>query len=168
MIPTRSQNYAWYVLQTKPSGEYCAKKNLQMQKYKVFLPEYNREAISKSVKKIKVEPLFPRYIFVWLSKLESDWRPLRSTKGVSRIVEFGNGPVSIDEDIVRYLDLWEKKKEVQSSFKPGDEVLITKGSFRNMRAIYDAPDGDHRAVLLLNILSAKRKLSFGLESIEQY
>jgi transcriptional antiterminator RfaH len=167
MISTSIQGYAWYVLQTKPSGEYCANKNLQMQGYKAYLPEYRREVIKQGGKKVKIEPLFPRYIFVWLSKLESDWRPLRSTKGVSRIVEFGSGPVSVDENIVKCLDLCENNN-IQSRFKPGDQVLITNGPFRNIRAIYDAPDGECRAVLLLNILSEKRKLSFGLEAIEQY
>lgn len=160
--------YAWYVLHTKPRGEYRAKKNLLSQGYKIFLPEYHKKTVKQGKIQISTEPLFLRYIFIFLNILESNWAPLRSTKGVNRIVDFGQGPISIDDKLIDQLSDSINTLSTHDPYNIGDEVLISKGPFQNLRAIYESPDGETRAFLLLNILNEKRKLSFDLESIEQY
>lgn len=57
---------AWYVVQTKPRQEYRALENLINQGYECVLPEYQCEQLRQGVRALRNEPLFPRYLFIWL------------------------------------------------------------------------------------------------------
>jgi transcriptional antiterminator RfaH len=110
------------------------------------------------------EPLFSRYLFVSLSEIDSNWYPLRSTRGVHRIVEFGQGPVPVPDALIDALEVG--PASIQPRFRAGDRVRITQGSFKEIEAIFAAPDGEARAFLLLSFLGAERRMSFPLEAIQ--
>lgn len=156
-------SYAWYVIHTKAREEYRAQENLLRQGYEVFLPVLHRERLTAGKKVVAEEPLFTRYLFVSLSETDSNWYSIRSTRGVQRIVEFGQGPVAVPDDLI--LKLKSGTRVVQPSFKPGDAVQITEGPFRHILAIYAAPDGEQRAFLLIDLLNDQRKVSFPLTVI---
>jgi transcriptional antiterminator RfaH len=158
-----NSNYAWYAIHTKPREEYRARDNLRRQGYRVFLPFLKRECLRGGRRTVAREPLFSRYLFVSLSEIDSNWYPMRSTRGVHRIVEFGHGPVPVPSALIEGLQ--DKLPQTQPRFRSGDRVCITQGSFKEIEAIYAAPDGEARAFLLLNFMGAERKLSFPLEAI---
>ena len=158
-----SDSFAWYAIHTKAREEYRCRDNLERQGYEVFLPLLTREKVSKGKKVVTREPLFSRYLFVSLSETLSNWYSIRNTRGVQRIVEFGEGPIPVPDDFIRGLQ--QESRAVQPTFKPGDTVQITDGPFRHMQAIYAEQDGDKRAFLLVDILSDRRKLSFPLSVI---
>ncbi|MDR1889022.1 MAG: hypothetical protein LBQ81_06550, partial [Zoogloeaceae bacterium] len=76
------------------------------------------------------EPLFPRYLFMRLGQGDSakSWTPIRSTKGVSRLVSFGAKPAKVDDDLIELLRTREisARKEPARLFKPGERVRLTR------------------------------------------
>jgi len=81
----------WYLVHTKPRQEKFALQNLEQQGYQCYLPTLLTEILRQGSLTVKNEPLFPRYLFIRLGQgpATQSWAPIRSTKGVSRVVSFG-------------------------------------------------------------------------------
>ena len=52
-----------------------------------------------------------------------------------------------------------RSNSVQTLFTAGDEVQILTGSFAGINGVYQMPDGQDRAMLLIEILSKSVKMS---------
>ena len=48
-----------------------------------------------------IEPMFSRYLFIQLDQVTTNWGPIRSTLGVSKLVTFGNQAASISNEFAR-------------------------------------------------------------------
>jgi transcriptional antiterminator RfaH len=155
----------WYLIHTKPRQERVALQNLEKQQYGCYLPVFSSEKIRRGGVSVVDEPLFPRYLFIQLDTALSSqsWTPIRSTKGVSRMVSFGNRPAVVDDAIVAWLRESEKSNQgvTQTIFNPGDSVQIAGGAFDGIEGVYQMKDGDARAMVLIEILS--KKVSFVTE-----
>lgn len=148
---------SWYLLYTRPRQEKVAHQNLLQQGYESVLPLLTTEKIQQGRLVITEEPLFPRYLFV---RLEQDlsgksWTPLRSTRGVSRLVTFGNQPARVEDRLVEALQVrsTHQQQQPQRLFSPGDAVTIDAGPFKGLEAIYQMTDGEQRALVLIELLS---------------
>lgn len=152
----------WYLIHTKPRLEQCALENLQQQGYECFLPQIRVEKLRRG-KLVEVdEPLFPRYFFIRLDtgNQAQSWHPIRSTKGVSRLVSFGQEPAKVGDALVDLIRAQCSSDVVQQRhFTQGEKVLITDGAFAGLEAIYQMSDGEQRVMVLLNIMSKPVKLS---------
>ena len=84
----------WYVIHTKPRQEQRALENLQRQGFEAWLPMISLEKVRRGHLAQVVEPMFSRYLFIRLDTVQTNWSPIRSTLGVSKLVAFGNTPVS--------------------------------------------------------------------------
>ena len=151
----------WYLIHTKPRLEQCALENLQNQGYACFLPQIRAEKLRRG-KLVEVdEPLFPRYFFIQLDtgNQAQSWHPIRSTKGVSRLVSFGQEPAKVSDDLVALIRAQCSSNAVQQRhFTQGETVQITDGAFAGLEAIYQMSDGEQRVMVLLNIMSKPVKL----------
>jgi transcriptional antiterminator RfaH len=147
----------WYLIHTKPRQEKIALENLERQGYRCYLPLYRKEKLLRRVLTVSDEPLFPRYLFINLGDGESDqsWRPIRSTKGVSRMVVFGNEPAKADDALIDLLKQQEESLQGQPDtfFKPGEVVKFTVGPFAGIEGIYQMADGERRVMVLIELLS---------------
>lgn len=147
----------WYLVHTKPRQEKCALQNLQQQGYQCYLPTLLSEKLRQGVLTIIDEPLFPRYLFIRLGQGNSarSWTPIRSTKGVSRLVSFGTEPAKIDDGLVELLRAQEAavQKEPERLFEPGERVCLTDGAFAGIEGIYQMADGERRVMVLIELLS---------------
>ena len=116
----------WYLVHTKPRQEKCALENLQRQGFQCYLPTLLSEKLRQGVLTVVDEPLFPRYLFIRLGQGDSapSWAPIRSTKGVSRLVSFGVEPAKVADSLVEALRAQEEsvQAEPERLFKPGDHV----------------------------------------------
>ena len=92
----------WYLLQCKPRQDERAQLNLQQQNYSTFRPQLMSERSIRGKRQRTLESLFPGYVFIQLSR-DDNWAPIRSTRGVSRIVEFNHVPARVDEDVIAQL-----------------------------------------------------------------
>ena len=154
---------SWYLISTKPRMEKQAEENLNRQGYETYLPmvKNSRRRNSRYIKVI--EAFFPRYLFIHLNTQSDNWSPIRSTLGVSRLVQFGGipaiAPVNLieslkaNEDELGFQDI--EKKEM----KPGDKVNIINGPFTGYSVIYNKNKSAERVTVLLNIVGKPSELT---------
>jgi len=86
--------------------------------------------------------------------MAKSWSPIRSTKGVSRLVRFGAEPARIDDALVDLLRANEASvlTEPERLFKPGERVQLTQGPFAGIEGIYQMADGDRRVMVLIELM----------------
>ena len=147
----------WYLVHTKPRQEWCALQNLERQGYECYLPTLPAEKLRHGLFRVEGEPLFSRYLFIRLGVGESakGWGPIRSTKGVSRLVCFGTEPAKVNDQLITLLQ--EQEASVQASperlFNPGERVRLTDAPFVDVEGIFQMADGERRVMVLIEILS---------------
>lgn len=162
-----SSNPRWYLIQTKPRQEARAEENLRRQNFDCYRPQKQRGASDGKAE----EPLFPGYLFIRLDRQLDNWYPIRSTRGVARVVSFGGEPTPIRDELIEQLRQRLAVSAVETpQFQPGERVQLRGGSFHDLEAIFISADGDERSVILLNLLQREQKvrvptryLSGGLE-----
>jgi transcriptional antiterminator RfaH len=158
----------WHLIYTKSQQEKVALDNLSRQNYQCYLPLINKEKISQGKKILSKEPMFPRYLFVRLSHDGlQNWAPIRSTKGVSHIVNFGGLAANLDDEMMDNLKLKIDKALVVKVFSAGDKVQILKGPFKDMEAIFNTYKGEERAMLFLNFMAKNLTAKFDLRDFKK-
>lgn len=156
---------AWYLIQCKSRQDERAEENLLRQGYACYRPKYRRQRLVKGVRQTLEESLFRGYLFTQLS-MEENWTPLRSTRGLLRVVGFGGKPLAIDERIIHQLQQHAYTTGAEQPFlSPGEKVRIAEGPFAEIEAIFLSMDGDERVVLLLNFLQREQKVHIPLDKI---
>jgi transcriptional antiterminator RfaH len=153
----------WYLVHCKSRQDERAELHLLRQGYTCYRPQHSCERIVRGRRQIIVESLFPGYLFIQLAA-DANWAPLRSTRGVIRVVGFGGIPLRLNNNVVAQLQL-RTATRVQSAFTPGDCVRITEGGFAELDAIFVAMDGEQRVILLLNMLNRQQQISMPLLSV---
>jgi transcriptional antiterminator RfaH len=150
----------WYLVHTKPRQELLALENLHRQGYECYLPRMRVEKIRGRKASTANEPMFPRYLFIRLDSGEQgkSWSPIRSTLGVSQLVQFGGRPARVDDALVAHLIERERALPEQVLFSAGDSVVITQGPFAGLEAVYQTRDAEKRSLILLEILTKTVKM----------
>ena len=145
----------WYLLKSKPRQENVAVDNLQNQNYRTYCP--------KVIINNKTVILFPGYIFIQLDKKTQNWSPIKSTKGVSNFVKFGLNFARVPNNVIEFIktnELSTKDKIINlNNFKPGENVRITDGMFKNCVAIFKSFKSDDRVILLINLLGQQQSIN---------
>lgn len=99
------QTPAWYLMHCQSRQDERAEANLLRQVrqgYGCYRSQYSRGRIVRSRRQTIVESLFPGYLFIQLAAY-ANWAPLRSARGVNRIVGFGSMPLPLDNGLIRHL-----------------------------------------------------------------
>lgn len=158
----------WYVIQCKGGESFRAAEHLTNQGYEVFHPvlQIKRKRQGKLV--MVSEPLFPYYLFIQLDQVASDWRPIRSTRGVLRLLTFGNKPVATPNALIDTLRSQPHHQDaIHTYFSAGEKVTITDGPFKDLEAIFTRCKGEERAIVLLNVLNQPQHLDVSLDSLRK-
>lgn len=154
----------WYLVQCKPRECFRALEHLKNQSFEAFLPTLSREVLRRGKRETVLEPLFPHYLFVRLSDVADNWAPLRSTRGVARVVRFGELPLQVPDVIVEALQ--QPVPDVPKTlFEVGDKVHIMEGALAGLDAIFAATDGDERVVLLIKLLHQEHLVKVPLSQV---
>jgi len=150
----RGDKARWYILHTHPKQEDRACSNLRILGVSIFNPKirerrYNQFAI---IPTYVAKPLFPRYIFAHF-KIGDLYHKVRFTRGVYRMVSFGEGPTSIDEEIIALIQANVKEDgfvRIDEGIKPGDRVIVKGGPLKNFAGIFEREmkDTDRIRILL--------------------
>ncbi|WP_420476661.1 transcription/translation regulatory transformer protein RfaH [Noviherbaspirillum sp. ST9] len=157
---------AWHLVQTKPKQEFRALENLENQGFRCLLPTLDVERIVSGRRRIATEPLFSRYLFVYLMPDKGGWTPIRSTRGVSSIVSFGGRFATLPDACVAALAAT-PRLPAEPMFRPGERVSIASGPFAGMEGIYEVPDGDIRALVLIDLMNQPQKLNLAVETLRK-
>lgn len=144
----------WYVIQTQRKQEQRAEDNLRAWMVETFYPKmkearYNRYTGQRAD---VIKPLFPSYIFARFSA-RSLLHKIHFTRGVSKVVNFGNGPASVDDEVLILL-----KENVEqdgyirfkSDLKKGDKVVVKEGPLKDFSGIFERemPASERVSILL--------------------
>jgi len=161
---------SWYLVQTKPRREYTAKENLERQGYTTYLPLILLRRRRSGRSCTAPGPMFPRYLFISLHEGVDDWRPIRSTTGVSSLVRFGQQAACVPDTLITTLQSREDDAGIQRIpervLREGDRVRIAEGPFEGYEAVIEAASGKQRVILLLQLLERNVRLDVGLEHLE--
>ena len=161
----------WYLVHTKPRQEKCALENLERQGYQCYLPTIPSEKLRQGHLTVLDAPLFPRYLFIRLGQDgdSQSWAPIRSTRGVSRLVRFGVEPAKVADGLIEALRAQEQTSHIKPIrlFEPGERVRLTEGPFSGIEGIYQMPDGEQRVVVLIELLSKQVCVRVGPASLRK-
>jgi len=158
--------YHWYLIQAKPGQAQKAQQELENQEYDTYLPMIKVEKVVRGKRTEKLEPMFPGYLFIYLSTEESNWRPIRSTRGVAKVVRFGDTPAVVPADAINAIRSQLREQVATTELEAETAVSITDGPFKGLEAIFKSYDGEERAFLLLKLLGQWQRISIELDRIE--
>lgn len=157
----------WYLIQCKPRDSFRAEFHLRNQGYQCFHPTYPVKRKIAGVVKLVTAPLFPHYLFILLNSIDN-WSPIRSTRGVSKIVYFNGIPASLDHAIIDALQQQCAKLNGQAAepiLKPGQRVVITEGCFKELEAIVTAATGEERVTLLVSLFNRQQHIDVSVHAL---
>ena len=147
----------WYAIHSKPRQEARALENLERQGYQTWLPMITVEKVRRGKLTQVVEPMFSRYLFIRLDTEQSNWSPIRSTLGVSKLVSFGNRPAVVSDALIEMLKQLPEHPP-KRLLQPGQPVTFVAGPLRGLEGIYQQPDGEVRALVLVDLLSKQHTI----------
>jgi transcriptional antiterminator RfaH len=162
----------WYLIQTKTCQERLARENLERQGYTIYLPfaEIRRRRRGKTIRVI--DPMFPRYLFIYLSDETDDWRPIRSTLGVTTLVRFGQVLAKVPGNLIASLRDRENDQGIQiietPDYQSGDKVRIAEGPMEGYEGIFQCKTGKERVTVLLQIAEKAVSIQLSPEQIEPF
>ena len=149
----------WYLVYTKPRAENKGMKNIINQGYEVFFPQIIFEKPDSKKEKLKIEPMFPRYLFIMLNKEKDNWISIKSTVGISHLVLFGNELAKVPNQVIEMLNKitdkngFFRKRTSISVYKKGDKIKIKKGILKGREAIFLSQKSQERVKVLLGIIN---------------
>lgn len=150
----------WYAIHSQPRKEAEAETHLARQGFEVWLPRIGRRVRKRGAWTLKVEPLFSRYLFVWVDPQAQDVSPIRSTRGVTDFVRVAGHPQPIPEGVIEGLKslvdpisgLHELSDGQAPTLTPGAAVEVLEGPFAGLKGVFQQASGEARALILLRIL----------------
>ncbi|WP_213878576.1 transcription/translation regulatory transformer protein RfaH [Pseudomonas sp. dw_358] len=150
-----SSNANWYLIQTKPRQEARAQEHLTRQNFECFRPLHS--PTSEARKSRREEELFPGYVFIRMDE-EHSWYPIRSTRGVSRVVAFGGQPCPVQDALIEQIrQRMACSTPKRAQFTHGERIMARTGD-SDVQAIFLCDDGEERAVILLNLLQREQRV----------
>ena len=158
----RREGPSWFVAQCGSSRERLAEQHLGRQGFRTFLPAVRRPRKSADKKAWANEALFPGYIFVSFDKDRDRWRSINGTIGVSRLVTFGDEPVSLPGGFVESLmrSIAERGEIAEEDdLRSGDQIRVVGSVFDDLTGTLVTANRRERVTVLLNLLSGPRKVS---------
>jgi transcriptional antiterminator RfaH len=150
----------WFAVYTRPRQERIALENLERQAFRCFLPMAVNPYQRRSARKTRIEPLFPRYLFLNAVPDRQSLGPVRSTRGVATLVRFGSKLARLPETVI---DLIHQRCDPESGLvrldpvpaQPGDRVRVFDGPLAGLEGIFRERKGEKRALLLMSMLGTE-------------
>jgi transcriptional antiterminator RfaH len=151
--PSAGDGTLWFCLKSQPKHEHIAAAHLrQTSAVEVFLPRIRFKRATRQGTVWVTEALFPGYLFArfdWQASL----RQVQHSRGVRGVVHFGERWPAIPGETIHELQQAVGEsglRTIPEQFLPGDEVEITEGAMRGLRAVVTRilPGRERIAVLM--------------------
>jgi len=162
-VPKSESERFWHAVFCKPQQDARAEENLINQGFEVFRPKTRNRRRTGNTRRIVIESLFPRYLFVRLGQAGQDWSPIRSTFGAIGLVKVGNQAPIVPDPVIESLKLRCSESDIIDlagaiEYKENDPIEIIDGPCAGYRALFQARTKEERVVVLLKLLSYERKI----------
>jgi len=141
----------WYVIQTKPVGEHRVQIHLMNQGIEVFLPFLKAYEYRSGKMVPRIKPLFPNYLFARLD-LQYHYYKVKWTRGVSKILGIGDGPIPISEIVVQTIKMQmgeDNLVKMEEELKEGNVIQVTSGPFKDLMGVFQKKISDKGRVRIL-------------------
>jgi transcriptional antiterminator RfaH len=164
-----TDDFQWYCLHTRPKNEGTTSQLLRAEiDVEVFCPLIRFERARREGKAWVTEAMFPGYVFARFS-FDSQHRKIQSTRGVIKIVRFGEHVAVVPEDVIATLREAISDEQtiiLEAGIRTGDEVNLVEGPFRGLRAVVTRIlPAQERVAVLLELLGAEREIELSLHAI---
>ena len=152
----------WFAVRTQPNREHRAKRQLEQQQFRTFLPLIEKTVChARKIKQVRA-PLFPGYLFVELDLSKDQWRCINSTYGVSCLVMAGETPASLPAGVVElFIELSMNNGLIDFSpdLRPGMSVQLISGPLSGLIGRLSRCDGRGRVEVLLDIMGQEIRVT---------
>ena len=158
----------WLIAQIKPNSYDLAVRNLERQGFYTFLPKMKTTIIKEKKFINKDVLLFPGYMFVGFSPLNSVWTKINSTYGVSKILVFNKKPAEISSDLILQLKIRyeiNSNSKSEENLRKGDSIKFYTGPFTDLIAKIESVDEKNRIWILLDAMGGKQIIK--LQNVEK-
>jgi transcriptional antiterminator RfaH len=154
---------AWYAVQVKRHSEARAVRHLALKAIPSFLPFVEIVRPGRAGRLVRLEALFPGYLFVRMAPWNVDprgWHAVRWNPGVRSILGTGETPVPVPDDVIiaiqdRVNDLGFIRPGPR--FSGGSRVRIRNGPLAGLEAIFErCMSRSGRVRVLLDLLGQER------------
>lgn len=153
----------WLVARYKLTEIARLEANLQNQNFEYYLPKIVLEKLNSILKE---EFMFPGYIFI--NSSPKNYSVLKYTKGIKKILKFGNSIPTISKDDIEAIMKVEsesKNNPISSKHIIGREVLIKGGSLKGNLVKICSLTAAKRVNVFIHLLGSKRKVSIALTDL---
>jgi len=154
----------WHAVLCKPRREALAEANLRNQGFEVYLPRMLGLRRRAGRWEHRIEPLFPRYLFLNAGDGARGLAPVRSTLGVSDLVRSAGAPVRVPHGIVEALrdsadPVTGCHRFDDAPFASGARVRFAAGPLAGLEGVFEMASGDARVIVLLELLGKTNRLT---------
>lgn len=162
----------WHAVLCRPRQDAVAEENLLNQGFEIFRPKTRTRRSRAGRRRILLESMFPRYLFVRLCQTGEDWGPIRSTRGAVGLVRLGpHTPVVPDPIIDTLRQRCDDDGIISLSgaivYQLNDLVDIIDGPCAGYRALFQARSSEERVVVLLKLLQHERTVELAESAIRK-
>lgn len=140
----------WYVLRTKRRLEAQVSQFLTARGMTCYCPQLARRGNGG---RLRIEPLFPGYLFVRLGSDVEHWKLARWSPGVAYLVGTGRSFFPVPDEVICSLRERVERERAQANggaFAAGDRVVIAGGPLEGLEAVFDrvlTPSGRSRVLV---------------------
>ena len=118
----------------------------------------------------RIEPLFPRYLFLQMDVEVQSLAPVRSTVGVTDIVRFGAVYATVLDEVVQELM---NRAEPETGlhrlrtplFERGVHVRVLEGPFSGLEGVFECCEGEERVLILLEVLGRQTRVRVPIDQV---
>lgn len=156
----------WYCVWTKPNQERMALTNLTEAGFPSFLPLH---AHKWSNRQIRIDPLFPRYLFAQPND-DGQWSPMLHQRGVAGLLRLQGLPRHVPAEVIATL---QAQCSDDGVIWPPDPIMlrvaqparVTQGPFAEFIGVCARTARD-RVWLLLDLMGRQTEIGFAREAVE--
>ena len=155
-------NY-WLIATYKINEQLSLENNLNNQNFLYYLPKIT---VKNNNTTSKEELLFPGYIFI--KATADNYSTLSFTRGIKKILKFGNNISCISEqeiDKIRKIEKKSKNEPISLKIKIGQEVCISEGPLKGSLVEICSLPSNKRVDIFLSILGTKRRVNIPIEDL---
>jgi transcriptional antiterminator RfaH len=162
----------WYLVQTLPKQEGRAESNLKSHGIETLLPRFQerRRNYYTGVVTQHPMPLFPSYIFARF-KANDLYYKVRYTRGIRKLVSFGDHPTVIDEGVIAMIQSRIREDNfarIEEDLKPGDRVVIKEGPLKTFAGVFEREmKGADRVRILIETVSYQAHVEIERDMIKK-
>ena len=157
----------WACAQTESRRERFAAHFLGLAGYDVYQPLLREQRRSHGRKITVTPPLFPNYLFLWVT---SGWWNARWCPGIVNIIRNGEEPAHVPDAVIAELRGRERNGLIElvkpRGLRPGTKVRIVDGLLCGQVGLLAGLRAHERVLVLLQLLGGQQRVELARSAIE--